>query len=221
MLRCTLVPPGCPSSLSSTTGVSGRPPTHARTLRQVDAQYDAFAADFIRGAVAASEPFFFYFASHHTHVPQFHSKAMGGFTLRGLQGDSLAMFDRSVGRMLAVLDAANVAENTLVVVSADNGGARYWGPDTGGVNGELKCGKLTTWEGPPHAAGMRTRSMPWVRSAARPNLVRCVELLPATSPLATALLSPAGGHRVPTIVRWPGVVPAGTVNPRLISSLDW
>jgi hypothetical protein len=24
---------------------------------------------------------------------------------------------------------------------------RYWGPDVGGVNGELACGKTTTWEG--------------------------------------------------------------------------
>ena len=29
-----------------------------------------------------------------------------------------------------------------------SGGARYWGPDTGGVNGELRGGKTTTWYGP-------------------------------------------------------------------------
>lgn len=30
-----------------------------------------------------------------------------------------------------------------------------------------------------------------------------------------------GGHRVPTIIRWPGVVKPGTVNTKLLSSLDW
>ena len=30
-----------------------------------------------------------------------------------------------------------------------------------------------------------------------------------------------GGHRVPTIVRWPAVVRPGTVNQELTSSLDW
>ena len=29
-----------------------------------------------------------------------------------------------------------------------------------------------------------------------------------------------GGHRVPFIVRWPGVVPAGKVNDGLISQID-
>ena len=36
---------------------------------------------FVRGAVAASEPFFFYFASHHTHAPQFAAcQTVGGST---------------------------------------------------------------------------------------------------------------------------------------------
>ena len=96
--------------------------------------------------------------------------------MRGLQGDSLALLDRSVGRIVALLDELKISNETLMVFSSDNGGARYWGPDVGGVNGELACGKATTWE---------------------------------------------GGVRVPTMVRWPGVVAAGSVNQELLSSLDW
>jgi len=35
-------------------------------MMDVDDQYDAAAAAFIRGAVARAQPFFFYFSSHHT-----------------------------------------------------------------------------------------------------------------------------------------------------------
>jgi hypothetical protein len=34
----------------------------------VDEEYDAAVAAFVREAHAASQPFFFYFCSHHTHV---------------------------------------------------------------------------------------------------------------------------------------------------------
>lgn len=40
-------------------------------MLNVDEQYDAAVRDFILNATAKSTPFFFYFASHHTHAPQF------------------------------------------------------------------------------------------------------------------------------------------------------
>ena len=67
----------------------------------VDEEYDAAAAGFVRKAHARETPFFFYFCSHHTHVPQFAAKDMTGWSRRGLMGDSLAMLDRSVGRLVA------------------------------------------------------------------------------------------------------------------------
>ena len=44
---------------------------NAVDMVNVDQFYDGALAGFVRGAVAAAEPFFFYFASHHTHAPQF------------------------------------------------------------------------------------------------------------------------------------------------------
>ena len=43
-----------------------------------DQFYDDAAAGFIRRAVGDSKPFFFYFASHHTHAPQFAACQVGG-----------------------------------------------------------------------------------------------------------------------------------------------
>ena len=106
----------------------------------IDDQYDAAAAGFIRENHATRTPWFFYFCSHHTHVPQFASAEMTGFSTRGLMGDSLSMLDRSVGRLTNLTAELRIDEQTLFIFSADNGGARYWGPDVGGSNGELRCG---------------------------------------------------------------------------------
>ena len=106
----------------------------------IDEQYDAAAAGFIRENHATRTPWFFYFCSHHTHVPQFASAEMTGFSTRGLMGDSLSMLDRSVGRLTNLTAELRIDEQTLFIFSADNGGARYWGPDVGGSNGELRCG---------------------------------------------------------------------------------
>ena len=101
-------------------------PPRLYDMNDVDDQYDEAAASFIRAAHAKKQQWFFYFASHHTHVPQFGGIAETGYTLRGLQGDSLSLLDRSVGRITALLDELDIASETLFVFSADNGGARYW-----------------------------------------------------------------------------------------------
>ena len=87
----------------------------------IDEQYDAAAAGFIRQNHATRTPWFFYFCSHHTHVPQFASAEMTGFSTRGLMGDSLSMLDRSVGRLTNLTAELRIDEQTLFIFSADNG----------------------------------------------------------------------------------------------------
>ena len=87
--------------------------------------FHALGSRFIRNATAHKQKWFFYFASHHTHVPQFAGVARQGYTLRGLQGDSLSLLDRSVGRLMDLLSTLGIDDNTLMIFSADNGGARY------------------------------------------------------------------------------------------------
>jgi hypothetical protein len=84
---------------------------NAVDMVNVDQFYDDSVAGFVRGAAADKTPFFFYFASHHTHAPQFAAcQTTGDYqgddsnlastckTKRGLFGDSLALLDRSVAR---------------------------------------------------------------------------------------------------------------------------
>jgi hypothetical protein len=88
-------------------------------MLNIDEQYDAAASRFIRRAHAATTPFFFYFCSHHTHVPQFAGHGMEGYSPRGLMGDSLSMLDRSVGRLMNLTAELTIDENTLMIFSAD------------------------------------------------------------------------------------------------------
>jgi arylsulfatase A len=88
----------------------------AVNMLEIDEQYDKALADFMHKAVKElQKPFFFYFASHHTHSPQFAPQETTNLTLRGLFGDSLATLDRSVGRALQAIDDLAIADNTLVI----------------------------------------------------------------------------------------------------------
>jgi arylsulfatase A-like enzyme len=89
-------------------------------MLNIDEEYDAAAAGFIRRAHAAATPFFFYFCSHHTHVPQFAGRGMEGYSPRGLMGDSLSMLDRSVGRLMNLTAELAIDEKTLMIFSADS-----------------------------------------------------------------------------------------------------
>ena len=85
-------------------------------MLEVDAAYDRAVSDFMTRAVTVEKkPFFFYFASHHTHAPQFASAWSNGTTRRGLFGDSLNLLDRSVGNILDTLDKLGIAEQTFIV----------------------------------------------------------------------------------------------------------
>ena len=39
----------------------------------------------------------------------------------GLRGDAIAQFDWSVGQLLSALDSLGLAENTLIILTSDNG----------------------------------------------------------------------------------------------------
>lgn len=57
----------------------------------------------------------------------------------------LRALDRSVGRIVAALEAEGLADNTLIVFSSDNGGAGYIGIDS--VNAPYRGWKLSLFEG--------------------------------------------------------------------------
>lgn len=110
-----------------------------------------------------SKPFFLYFPHTFPHVPLFASKSFKDKSLRGLYGDVVEELDWSVGKILEALRRNNLAENTLVFFTSDNG---PWliKKLNGGSAGLLRGGKGSTWEG-----GMREPCIGWWPGKIKPN----------------------------------------------------
>ena len=100
-------------------------------------------------------PFFLYFATHDIHVPRAPNARFVGKTSMGPRGDVIVQFDACVGEILAALDRCQLAENTLVLFSSDNGPVLDDGYKDGAVEklgdhrpaGPFRGGKYTIWEG--------------------------------------------------------------------------
>jgi len=87
------------------------------------------------------KPFFLYFAHSFPHVPHFASKKYAGESEGGLYGDVVEDLDRSVQLVMEALTANGLEENTLVIITSDNGA------DYNGNAGNLRGRKTQTYEG--------------------------------------------------------------------------
>ena len=100
-------------------------------------------------------PFFLYFATHDPHVPRVPHPRFAGKSGCGVRGDVIVEFDWCVGEILQTLDRLNLATNTLVILSSDNGPVVDDGYRDGSVKnlnghkpaGPLRGGKYSIFEG--------------------------------------------------------------------------
>ena len=121
---------------------------------------ETMAETFTREAVEfikrhRAEPFFLYFATHDIHVPRVPHPRFAGKSGMGPRGDAIVEFDWSVGEVLKALDENGLAQNTLVVLTSDNGpvvddGYRDDAVEKLGVHkpaGPYRGGKYSKFEG--------------------------------------------------------------------------
>ena len=129
-------------------------------------------------AESPERPFFLYLPLSAPHTPWLPEPEVRGRSGAGHYGDFVCQVDDLLGGLLAALDRLELAGDTLLVVTSDNGShwpdedVRRFGHDANlGYRGQ----KADIWE---------------------------------------------GGHRVPFLVRWPGVAPAGGVRDELLCLTD-
>jgi len=142
----------------------------------VDREADE-AVNFIRQH--RDKPFFLYMADYAVHVPiqakeEIASRYRGKPRYGQKSPEYAAMIqsvDESVGRIVSVLEEADIADRTVIIFTSDNGGLSQFTN-----NAPLRAGKGYPYE---------------------------------------------GGIRVPLIIRWPGVVKAGTISHEPITSVDY
>jgi arylsulfatase A-like enzyme len=100
----------------------------------------------------ARERFFLYLATTNIHHPFTPHPRFRGTSEAGIYGDFIHEFDWMVGEVLRTLDKLGLAENTLVIVTSDNGGMVNLGGQEAvrrghRLNGDLLGFKFEAWEG--------------------------------------------------------------------------
>ena len=69
----------------------------------------------------ADEPFFLYLGTNDIHVPRYPHPRFVGKSGMGPRGDAILQFDYTVGAVLDALEHEGIADNTLIILTSDNG----------------------------------------------------------------------------------------------------
>jgi arylsulfatase A-like enzyme len=99
--------------------------------------------------------FFLYLATHGIHEPRVPHPRFRGKSGAGTYGDHTEELDDAIGIILTTVKKLGLDDNTLIVLSSDNGGCSWVGydyKDGAGLNGHMVNGKLrgekgSLWEG--------------------------------------------------------------------------
>ena len=99
-----------------------------------------------------NEPFFLYLATTNIHHPFTPAKRFLGRSDAGRYGDFIEELDWIVGEIMNTLEKENLTENTILVLTSDNGGMLNRGGQDAyamdhHINGELLGFKFDAWEG--------------------------------------------------------------------------
>ena len=92
------------------------------------------------------KPFFVYLAHPMPHVPLAVSDKFKGKSKQGLYGDVMMELDWSIGQIRETIKKLKLEENTLLIVTSDNGPWLNYGNHAGSAGG-LREGKGTSFEG--------------------------------------------------------------------------
>ena len=146
-----------------------------KRMETYDDETIAQTLDFMRRAVADDRPFFIWHNTTRTHTfTHLRPKYADMVPEKGFMGAAMTEFDDGIGTVLEELEKLGIADNTIVIISSDNGAMEFSWPDGGTT--PFYSEKATTWE---------------------------------------------GGFRVPTVVRWPGVIEPGTIINDIFHHMDW
>ena len=82
------------------------------------------ALRYISQRAESKQPFFLYWTPDATHGPTYASKTFRHQSQRGsAYGDAVREIDSAIGQILDLLQTLNIAKDTLVVFTSDNGAA--------------------------------------------------------------------------------------------------
>ena len=153
----------------------------------------AKAVEFIAARAGKDAPFFLYFPMTAPHKPVSPAKRFRGNTKLGPYGDFITQVDWAVGQVVAALDKADARQNTLLIVSSDNGSFMY---------------RLAADAAADHVADPSIQGY-------KPSSHTSAHVFRGTKADIYE-----GGHHVPYIASWPGRIRPGSTCDRTICLTD-
>lgn len=125
-------------------------PLNSKRMETVDDEFMARSVKFMEESVKAGKPFFIWHAPSRMHIytyvrPEYQHQAAPYTSEFDVFGDGMMELDREIGQLLNKLEELGVANNTIVLFTADNGPMSTWWPDAGTT--PFRGEKATTWEG--------------------------------------------------------------------------
>lgn len=177
---------------------------------------ESMADDFTRAAIrflkkSPGQPFFLLFAPHDNHVPRVPSPAFVGRTKLGARGDAIAEFDSNVGRIIATLEELKLLDQTVVIVTSDNGPVLDDGYQDGAAEkngahkpaGPFRAGKYSAFEGGtriPFIAHWPRRIQPGVSEALLSQVDLLASLAALTGQQFNAAEAPDSRNQLATLL---------------------
>ncbi|GAB4128953.1 MAG: arylsulfatase [Thermogutta sp.] len=122
---------------------------HEEVLRKCTEKAEQWLAD--RRGEDPERPLFLYFALTAPHTPVLPEEPFRGKSRAGEYGDFVVQTDWAVGRILETLDRLHLRENTLVIVTSDNGSTMtirpFFAQYEHDTNYHFRGQKSDAWEG--------------------------------------------------------------------------
>jgi arylsulfatase A-like enzyme len=130
-------------------------PFNEKTRATLDRDVLNLSVEYIREQEKTKRPFYMYIGFTHIHPPYIPHPDFTGKSKAGVYADIQLEVDYNVGKILDAIDSAGISENTIVILTGDNGAEEeshsHSVAGSGGSNGPWRGGLSTGYEG-----GLRT-----------------------------------------------------------------
>jgi arylsulfatase A-like enzyme len=121
-------------------------PLSQKRMETADEEFLAVTLADMDSAVKAGKPFFIWHNTTRMHIwTHLQPKYQAMVAEKGLYGAGMTEFDDNIGVMLKKLDDLGIADNTIVIITTDNGAETFSWPDGGTT--PFRGEKNTNWEG--------------------------------------------------------------------------
>ncbi|MDQ6696933.1 MAG: arylsulfatase [Actinomycetota bacterium] len=152
-------------------------------LSLLDDMWSDYSTEFIHRMANDEQPWFLYHCTRGAHFDNYpHERFLGSSPARHPYKDTIIELDDIVGRLIGALRETGQLDNTLVLITSDNGPEMETWPDAAYT--PFRCAKGSTWEGGVRVPAIVTWPGTIAAGRASDGLFAFSDLLPTVLALA-------------------------------------